>query len=47
MAWIAVQLLILQRYFFLQPALAGIGVAEILLAGRWQHILRLSTRNER
>jgi hypothetical protein len=34
--WIAVQLLILQRYLFLQPAMAGIGVAEILLAWRWQ-----------
>ena len=31
-AWIAVQLLILRRYFFLQ----GIGAAEVLLAWRWQ-----------
>jgi len=35
-AWIAVQLLILQRYFFLQPVIAGIGAAEMLLAWRWQ-----------
>jgi len=31
-----VQLLILRRYFFLQPVVAGIGAAEILLAWRWQ-----------
>jgi hypothetical protein len=35
-AWIAVQLLVLQRYFFLQPVIAGLGMAEILLAGLWQ-----------
>ena len=35
-AWIAVQLLILQRYFFLQPVIAGIGAAEVLLAWRWR-----------
>jgi Na+/proline symporter len=35
-AWIAVELLILRRYFFLQPVIAGIGAAEILLAWRWQ-----------
>ena len=35
-AWIAVQLLILRRYFFLQPVIAGIGAAEVLLAWRWQ-----------
>jgi hypothetical protein len=35
-AWIAVQLLILRRYFFLQPAIAGIGAAEVLLAWRWR-----------
>jgi hypothetical protein len=35
-AWIAVELLILRRYFFLQPVIAGIGTAEILLAWRWQ-----------
>ena len=34
-AWIAVELLILRRYFFLQPVIAGIGAAEILLAWRW------------
>ena len=31
-AWIAVQLLILRRCFFLQPVIAGIGAAEVLLA---------------
>jgi hypothetical protein len=35
-AWIAVQLLILRRYFFLQPVIAGIGAAEVLLAWRWR-----------
>ena len=35
-AWIAVELLILRRYFFLQPVIAGIGAAEVLLAWRWQ-----------
>ena len=34
-AWIAVQLLVLQRYFFLQPVIAGLGLAELLLAGIW------------
>jgi hypothetical protein len=36
-AWIAIQLLILQRYFFLQPVIACIGIAEILLARTWRH----------
>ena len=35
-AWIAVQLLILQRYFFLQPVVASLGIAEIALARCWQ-----------
>ncbi len=39
-AWIAVQMLVLQRYFFLQPVIAGFGVAEILLARAWQHLAR-------
>jgi hypothetical protein len=34
-AWIAVQLLVLQRYFFLQPVIAGFGLAELLFAGIW------------
>ena len=42
-AWIAVQLLILRRYFFLQPVIAGIGAAEILLAWRWQRSGRIVT----
>ena len=37
-AWIAVELLILQQYFFLQPVVAAIGMAEVLLAWRWQHV---------
>ena len=36
MAWIAIQLLVLQRYFFLQPVIAGAGLAEVLLAWLWQ-----------
>lgn len=43
-AWIAVELLILRRYFFLQPAIAGIGAAEILLAWRWQRSGKIVTR---
>jgi hypothetical protein len=48
-AWIAVQLLILRRYFFLQPVIAGIGTAEILLAWRWQRSGRIvtGTRDQR
>ena len=42
-AWIAVELLILRRYFFLQPVVAGIGAAEILLAWRWQRSGRIVT----
>ena len=42
-AWIAVQLLILRRYFFLQPVIAGIGAVEILLAWRWQRSGRIVT----
>jgi hypothetical protein len=34
-AWIGVQLLVLQRYFFLQPVVAGLGLAEIALAAWW------------
>lgn len=35
-AWIVVQLLVLQRYFFLQPVIACLGIAEVLLARTWQ-----------
>jgi hypothetical protein len=35
-----VQLLVLQRYFFLQPVIAGIGAAEVLLARRWRRAAR-------
>lgn len=38
------ELLILRRYFFLQPVIAGIGAAEILLAWRWQRSGRIVTR---
>ncbi len=33
--WIVVQLVVLQRYFFLQPVIAGLGVLEMLLAWTW------------
>lgn len=35
-AWIVVQLVILQRYFFLQPVIAALGIAELALARIWQ-----------
>jgi MYXO-CTERM domain-containing protein len=35
-AWIAVQLLILQRFFFLQPVVACLGAVEFLLARSWR-----------
>lgn len=41
--WIAIQLGILQVYFFLQPVIAGIGVVEIGLALWWRASLRRST----
>ena len=41
--WIAVQLLVLQRYFFLQPVIAGFGVLEMVLAWRWIHRSRTTT----
>ena len=43
------QLLILRRYFFLQPVIAGIGAAEVLLAWRWQRSGRIvtGTRDQR
>jgi hypothetical protein len=34
--WIAVQLLLLQRYFIMQPVIAAAGVMEMLLAWLWQ-----------
>jgi len=34
--WIAVQMLVLQRYFFLQPVIAAAGGVEMLLAWLWQ-----------
>ena len=35
-AWILVQLLVMQRYFFLQPVIAILGIAELALARVWQ-----------
>jgi hypothetical protein len=40
-AWIAVELLVLRRYFFLQPVVAGLGAAQVLLAWRWQRTARV------
>jgi hypothetical protein len=34
-AWIVVQVLVLQRYFFLQPVILGAGIAEMALALWW------------
>jgi hypothetical protein len=34
--WIVVQLLVMQRYFFLQPVIAALGIAELALARVWQ-----------
>jgi hypothetical protein len=36
-AWILVQLLVMQRYFFLQPVITALGIAELALARAWQH----------
>ena len=33
--WIGVQVLVLQRYFFLQPVMVGVGLLEMALAGWW------------
>ncbi|MBM6400670.1 hypothetical protein [Phycicoccus sonneratiae] len=33
--WIVVQLLLLRRYFFLQPVIAGLGLVEMGLAAAW------------
>ncbi len=35
--WILVQLAVLQRYFFLQPVIAIIGVLEMLVSWAWIH----------
>lgn len=35
--WILVQLAVLQRYFFLQPVIAVIGVLEVLVSWAWIH----------
>ena len=39
--WIAVQMLVLQRYFIMQPAIAAAGAAEMLLAWLWQRAAAL------
>jgi Pyruvate phosphate dikinase, AMP/ATP-binding domain len=46
-AWIAVQLVVLQHTFFLQPVVVAIGAAEIWLAGRWRSPRRPSWAAER
>jgi len=33
--WIVVQLAVLQRYFFLQPVIVGIGLLEAALGSAW------------
>ena len=33
--WIVVQLALLQRYFFLQPVIAGVGTVEVVLGAVW------------
>ncbi len=33
--WIVVQLLVLRRYFFLQPVIAGFGMVELALGRAW------------
>ena len=35
-AWILVQLLVMQRYFFLQPVIAALGIVELALVRVWQ-----------
>jgi hypothetical protein len=42
-AWIVAEVLILRRYFFLQPMVAGIGATEVLLAWRWQRAGQIVT----
>lgn len=34
--WILVQLLLLRRYFFLQPVIAGLGLVEVALGLSWR-----------
>ena len=38
--WIVVQVALLQRYFFLQPVIAGFGLVEIGLAWWWRRTAR-------
>jgi hypothetical protein len=42
--WIVVQLLVLQRYFFLQPVIAAFGVLEMALSWGWIHRSRSAVR---
>jgi hypothetical protein len=37
-AWILVQLLVMQRYFFLQPVIAALGIVELALVRIWQQV---------
>ena len=41
--WIVVQLAVLQRYFFLQPVIAGIGLVEVLVSWAWIHRSRAAS----
>jgi hypothetical protein len=36
LAWIGVQVIVLQHYFVLQPVVAAIGIAELVLARLWR-----------
>lgn len=42
-AWIVVQLAVLQRYFFLQPVIVALGVLEMGLAWLWTRPTRART----
>lgn len=37
--WILVQLLLLRRYFFLQPVIAGLGLVEVALGLTWRGVV--------
>jgi hypothetical protein len=41
-AWIVVQVLVLRRYFVLQPVIAGLGLVEVSLAWWWLRSARAS-----
>ncbi|QIM20285.1 hypothetical protein G7075_02540 [Phycicoccus sp. HDW14] len=43
--WILVQLLLLRRYFFLQPVVAGFGLVEVALGAAWLARVRGGSRS--